>query len=335
MLLTLLLRLCYLMLAILSINIATASPLWVASLPFEQCQQNAYLCGVGQGATLAEAKTSAKADIAKQLSSRVESQTEISSHLRNGKLTRDANTKVTENSDVTLTGPLISLQSEQIDGVWFVAVAYDRRSIENKLNQWLTKAPCEHGENAFLGKTPLLTSGLSKLACQPRLYLSQTGQVWSLSHSMGSFPLNGVDYESLFSSIENQYLTMSVSENRLTPSQYYHVSVVSKKQGYLSLFQILESGQVSVWLESQKVSPHREVIFPDLDQYEGLVSEIPEGKMQTFDMNIALLCDKPLDSSLYEQISVQHITDTHNRFNSLLKIMEQCEFTTQRINTRR
>ena len=152
---------------------------------------------------------------------------------------------------------------------------------------------------------------------------------------MGSFPLNGVDYESLFSSIENQYLTMSVSENRLTPSQYYHVSVVSKKQGYLSLFQILESGQVSVWLESQKVSPHREVIFPDLDQYEGLVSEIPEGKMQTFDMNIALLCDKPLDSSLYEQISVQHITDTHNRFNSLLKIMEQCEFTTQRINTRR
>ncbi|RTR33207.1 LPP20 family lipoprotein [Shewanella atlantica] len=316
------------------VNAVSATPLWLSDLPFEACQQDAYLCGVGQGDTLAEAKSSAKADIAKQLSSHVESQTEINSHLQDGKVTRAANTKVTEYSELTLTSPLILLQSEQIDGVWSVAIAYDRRSSESKLNLWLAKAPCEHGKNVFLAKTVLLASGLEALSCQPKLYLTQAGHLWSLSHSQGSFSLEPSDYESLFSSIDNPLLELSVSANRLTPSQYYHVSVISEEQGYLSLFQVLESGQVSVWLENQKVIANKKLTFPDLSLYEGLASEIPEGKDRTFDMNVALLCSKPFDSSVYEQISVQHLTDQSSRLNPLLKIMERCEFATQRINTR-
>lgn len=321
-------------------NKVTESPNWLMTLPFTQCQDSVYLCGVGQGESLPEAKTAARGDISKQLSAQVASKTEINTTLENGKVTRKANTKLVETSQVTLTGSIIQLAGEQIDDVWFVAIAYDKRAAENKLTSWLAKAPCEHGINNFLKQTPLLATGLSALACQPKLHLTKpagdkSNSQWSLSHSKGSLLLSKNHYESLFTSTTSDAFTLKTSQTRLTPSQYYHVTVLTQQSGYLTLLQILESGQISVWLENKKVTTNDRVVFPDLRKYEGLTSEVPAGKSRTFDMNVALLCQQPIDTSRFEKVSMQHLTNQQSQLNPLLKVMEQCEFTTQRINTKR
>jgi len=110
-------------------NSLFATPSWFGAIK----PQNGYeIVGFGEGVSLDEAKTNARADIAKQISVKISSEIKINKQISNEKYTKNSSSNLSENVSASLS-EIKELQSEKENNLWFVALVYDNLSTTTKL----------------------------------------------------------------------------------------------------------------------------------------------------------------------------------------------------------
>jgi ribosomal protein S8 len=311
---------------ILSVSLLANPPHWYIyqGIPTKDFE----IIGYGEGKTLAEAKQVAKSDIAKSIYTNLSSSISINKTFQNGNYTKNINQNIDEKTQVFLTD-IETIESDYKEGKFFVAMRYINLPFSKKVKVMLSDiSQVKKSSSAYLNKTQFLKELKNEFGFFPKIEIVKN----NISINNQLFYLNNNEFLKLFANIDNESLNISM-KNHYVDGEYYFIKTIVNKNGYFSIFQVYESGETVLLLANQKVQKNYNSTFPNPKKYNGLESIVPKGKNKTKDLIIAALCNKKMDLSLFDRISVANDVKSL-LFGELLSLIENCRFTTKVILTK-
>lgn len=305
-----------------------ASPDW-----YGQKQGNGqFVFGYGKAETYQQAKSLAYSDLSTNIEVRVTKEVQSKKVVKDGKLTLTALSDSKTQSDIVFRNNVTVATSELVDGQYYVAVQYDKTSFHQRLSAWLKLGDCQTVIPAYWQKVSLVKNWISQHQCLPKIQIERFAGGWQLAHENGQLILPDTQYENLFFSYGPKTLSLSSTKSRLKQGEYYFINVGSNRNGYLSLFQIYKNGSTGVLIENKSVQSGAEITFPDKNVYEGIEAILPASEFVTFDVNVALLCQKKIDTSRFEKLDETPLSQDKAGFSLLLEYAQQCESRMERLS---
>jgi hypothetical protein len=89
------------------------------------------------------------------------------------------------------------------------------------------------------------------------------------------------------------------------PEELFTVKLQPQEAGYLSYLQVFGNGATVLMMANAYTPEEGEWIYPDPNQYDGLMTELPAGNDTTRVLHLALLCPAKKDLSPFEAVSIQ------------------------------
>ena len=217
------------------------------------------------------------------------------------------------------------LKTELINNIWFVAVAYDNRSLFLKI------IGSVHPKNKnfthpYLIKTKLFKLLKGHLGFYPKANIySQNGQYY-ISIDNQPFLITRQELIELF--INNSHLNIKLElKERIKDNKTYFVSTKFKRFGFASLFVVSHTGSVVSLFKNIK-STDTPLTYPNKEKYDGLRAKIDSDATHSRDMFVALLCRQKENLGLLNQVSTKLERDSF-RFGQLVDLMDRCAFSTR------
>ncbi len=319
-------------------------PQWYLSLPNNN--DNVYI-GYGDGKSMGEARANARSNVASQIKVKINEKYNKSERLVNSTYNKDISRTVNEQIDVELIG-LKELKSEKLDGTYYIAVSFDRRSLITKISM---STGIENGLRVMDASSPYLYTEFSKELNVVLNFKNKTPKyevVWLngtyvLRINNHEFPLLTEDISKFFFVYEDPTILLDIvqhNENgtrvttRIHEGDYFHLTAHSKKSGFLTLLNIDEEGKVNVMVENHKLQSGMDYTYPDLDLYEGLQTVILDKSNSAIESYLAVLCRNKMNFTKYDTINEDINDNTHaNRFPHLYQDVKQCHYTSLILNT--
>ncbi|SHO55205.1 hypothetical protein VQ7734_00924 [Vibrio quintilis] len=297
-------------------------------------EDDAKIYGYGQGATLQQAKTQAYSDLANIVEVRIINQTTSKKVYRQGQLDTSVISGQSSHSDVVFRNNVVVANSTLSDGVYYVALLYNKAGFYQRLYDWLSKSGCQNSPQSYWYHVSFLQSWLRDKKCLPEIHIERFAGGWQLTSHAGSLVLPDAQYDSLFYTHGSGSIQLHSTKSRLKPGDYYFISLYVKQAGYLSLFQVYKNGSTGVLLSNQPVQAGEVIHYPDARDYEGIEALLELEGESTFDANIALLCDEKIDTSIFEMLDESPLSDDESGFNLILDKSQHCLYRMERLTIR-
>lgn len=296
------------------------------------------IIGYGEGASREEACTNAKKDIAKQIQTQIYSEDRFEKAVENNKLSEKGKTTVTEKTDAVLTD-VDCKKAEPRGNTWYAAARYENLSIENKFVKRVSqlKQPCrEERQNKYLGQTLLVKTINKDLGCKPDIRIARKNKRWYLAYGQIEIQMTDAEFERLF---KNPYacdaITLKPSGEILTEGSVLSFSIAAKNEGYISLLNVYENGEVFVISSNQPIKANKKLAIPDPASDQELVCGLITPEKQASDLYVAVYSKNKLDLSRIQQVGKKVEKDEeHFKFDELLNILDENEFSSVLIRTK-
>ena len=321
-------------------------PKWFGNLP----QEHNMIIGYGSGETREEAFVKARSEIAASINVKVSSEYDQMQRLHNEEFTNEITNKIKEEVDVQLTG-VKSLRTAVMDGQHFVALSFDGRSLNVKIR---SRLPQDVKLRSLDLKSPyahtLFASDLRDTVFSDMGYIPDYDIVWNngayrLIINNQEFILSSKDIQKFLITQNSEALSIEIMLhttsgykriNKIKQGMYFHLNVKHASSGYLTLLSIDEEGKVSVMYENRYVETEKIDTYPDLDDYEGLMTEVLNNQETAIESYMAILCKSRQRFMQFEEMSEQINTNTDAlRFPALYKMIDRCDFASVVLKTRR
>jgi len=209
--------------------------------------------------------------------------------------------------------------------LFYVAVKFTNLPLVSQVALRQGKNACVKTEaNKYLNHTVLANEFKEKIGCLPLITWYKTSGVWFAEIDGESYIVPAYDFMKLFREGGSDKILLQPSKSLLKHKEVYHFLIYLKQDGYLSLFQVNQSGSVNLLIDNEEVKTGMELIYPDIEKYEGLEAVLPEGADRDKDMVLAALCPTKIDTGLFEKISGK--TNLNGKgFINLLRQTDECE----------
>jgi hypothetical protein len=322
-----------------TINKPITPPLW-----YETHSHNApgYWLGYGEGETLDQAKTQARADLSRSLRTQIQSTTAIQTQMQEGDTAVRINVdqqiqevSQTELTDLTTLNVERRVQDERER--YYVVLGYDHRPLALRVSDKLKslRVPADPNPSDFWQTMPWMqTLKAQQLASLPKFALHyQSPHYWITEpHSQTAFQIKSHELPDLYPQLETAVLKLQFEPQRpaYAPESLYRVRISVEQPGYLSYIHITSQGETLRMLDNKPVKPEQEWLFPDPVEYDGLVTELPAGLQQSRDLHWLMVCPDQRDLSRLEPISTQaHQSYASYRLGELESLSQGCQVQTQ------
>jgi len=295
-----------------------AAPKWY--LNQEVVHQSFEILGYGEGKTKDEAFMNAASEISSQIIVSVSSKSEFYSSTNGG---TSQNKEIKAQTSAILKG-LQTVKSEK-DDLFYVAVRFINLPLVSQvaLRQG-TEACAKPENNKYLNQTAFAAEFKEKVGCLPLITWYKTSGVWFAEVEGESYIVPANDFIKLFREGGSDKIVLQPSKSLLKHKEAYHFLINLKEDGYFSLFQMNQSGSVNMLIENEEVKSGMELIYPDIEKYDGLEAMLPDGTDSDKDMAFAALCSDKLDTGLFEEISTK-TNFSGKGFMNLLRQTDKCE----------
>jgi hypothetical protein len=280
--------------------------------------------GYGQSKSLANAKHYARVEIAETLQVDVDSLSKISVHGINHNYSKDVQMNSESKSSVRLNN-LRVLKQEQKDGLWQIALVYNNLRLIQKIVTRV-KARNVGFNHHYLIQTPLLHSLKKKFGFFPNIEVYAKNAQYYLGVDNEQFLVTNRDFQELLVNTKKSNIRIDIKDE-LRHKERYFVTTEFKDLGFASLFLVDSEGKVVNLFKNIELYDAK-FTFPDRNEYEGLEARVTDGKRESSDMFVALLCQKKEDMREIYKIS-ERLEEDSFEFGKLLSIMEKCQFTTK------
>lgn len=317
----------YLLVSIFISTSVFAAPDWYG----QKQEGNELVFGYGQALTYQQAKSLAYSDLSSNIEVRVTKNVQSKKLIQDGKLTKTASSESKTQSDVVFRNNVTVAHSEVLEGQYYVAVQYDKTSFYQRLNTWLSLGDCQPEIPGYWQQVSLVKNWISQYSCLPKIGLERFAGGWQLTHSKGQLILPDTQYENLFFSHGSKQISLNSTKHRLKQGEYYFINIDTKRNGYLSLFQVYEDGSTGVLIENEAVQSNSQVTFPDSTLYDGVEAILAKGDSSSFDVNVALLCEQKIDTSRFEKLDESPLSHDKPGFSLLLQYAQGCEYRMERL----
>ena len=294
-------------------------------------KQKGYLYGYGRGKTEGEAKAQSLKQISEQIAVKVEAE---SSSRRRSRSEDGTNASSATFEDEVRTFSQAELRdAERInrelkDGIYYVLYRWDNRPLRLRVAEWLQ--PLEEGETF---ESPFLVlpfyASLYEMGKRPDFDLFFKGGSWQIATGDRRTAISPREwFEGFFAESRHRHLALEVlPSHELKQDDFYSLKVRTNAGGYLSLFQVLQNGQVlRLGSANVKVEAKQTTVFPDPENYEGMVAENLTEDLQVRDLAIAVLCENVRPGlTKYVGITEQNVDDASLKLYSYPDLIEQSE----------
>lgn len=278
------------------------APAWYVQ---QDLAASGYWVGFGDAASLQQAKTFARADLAASLKSQISSSLQISQQLSGDTVTKQVESSVEQVSQVSLED-LTVLKSEQSKGRYFIALGFDYRPLSQRLiDRFSDMGISDQGLQQLSASSLLYQQLIQQLGQVPVLRLYYQGGRYLLVNGDIAEPVREGEIDLLVPRLASSYLSVTFSPSQLVypPETLFTVKVATRKAGYLSYLQVFSTGETVLMLGNQSVSAVQSLAYPDPQLYDGLVTELPAGKTSTQVHHLIMLCPDKRELSRFEPLS--------------------------------
>ena len=315
-------------------QLSADAPTWFGTLPTGTTYE---IIGYGEGVTLDEAKMNAKSDIAKTISTHIDSISTTQTSVNNMTLDHNASQSVRETSNLTITDAELK-KSEQKDGRFYVALQYENLPLSTKLVKRGGQLLCGQS-NVYLSQTSTILALSSDLNCSVSVDITRENNGWYLGRGEHRNSMNNADFRDLM--IETVTGTLRLKSNRalVNEDEAYALNLEGlPASGYLSLFDVYDDGRVvlmenniNLARKSKKAFRYPDDIRKDLELSGG----VSEAGHDAVDLYVVLISNEPLKLSSFIPMG-QNIEKAERAFaiDRLLSLMQNNPFATTVVTTR-
>jgi hypothetical protein len=299
--------------------------------------------GYGEGATAAEAQASARSEIVKNIQVMVTSTIKQSTEVerRTGAaadIKTSALIEISEQSRIELDD-VRTVRYELLDDRHYVALKYINLPIDQKIAVTLEEAtddPCSaSNRSSYLSHTELMKDLKREIGCEPEIRLIRQNKIWYVNTSRLLFRLPLAELGKLWAGIQEDGFSIAASNPQLRRGDFFHLTVNSAENGFLSLFDVYHTGQTVLLAANVPLTADKPYVYPDLTEYHGLEAMVPAGHETTQDLFVALLCPINRDFSRFELIDEKDLASENSyRFGDLINAMNDCRIATTTVQIR-
>ncbi|MBU2645368.1 hypothetical protein KKI24_11740 [bacterium] len=325
-----------------------AAPAWYVEQGLRG--QSFEVIGYGDAGTMEEAKRRARSDVVRKINVIVESNwKEIQNCRQNPDAVMDCKyevlAEIREQASMELDDVRV-LKQQVVGDQYFIALRFVNLPIARKILYEIEADVgdiCSPGNRLpYYAGTPLAKKLKSALGCEPALSLVRTRGLWYVAIGDRMIRLSQADFTELWSgqrdvavSLETVVNSSGRPEQQVSRGDYFHLRVASQETGYLSLFVVYNTGQTVSLRTNVRVEGGTNLTYPDLNNYEGLIADIPEGQTNTRDLYLAVLCPSPRDFDRYEPIDEKLLaSENAYQFGALIGDIDGCRLSGRMMHTR-
>ena len=315
-------------------QLSADAPTWFGTLPAGTTYE---IIGYGEGITLDEAKMNAKSDIAKTISTHIDSISTTQTSVNNMTLDHNASQSVRETSNLTITDAEL-IKGEPKDGRFYVALRYENLPLSSKLAKRGGQLLCGQ-PNVYLSQTSTILALSSDLNCSVSVDITRENDGWYLGRGEHRNSMNNTDFHEFM--IETSTGTLRLKSNRtlVNEDEAYALNLEGlPTSGYLSLFDVYDDGRVVLMennidlaRKSKKAFRYPDDIRKDLELSGG----VSEAGRDAVDLYVVLISNEPLKLSSFIPMG-QNVEKGERAFaiDRLLSLMQNNPFATTVVTTR-
>jgi len=302
-------------------------PSWYFKIPLHQYE----IIGYGSGLSIEEAKTNARSDISKSLIVTIKSELNtnhtIKEHGNNFNETKEFQSHITEYTNIILADAKLR-KYQKINGTFYVALSYINLPLTEKIYLKLKDTKLQPIDKRSIYNYSLFSEQLNKkFKYIPSYSLIFKDGLYYVNLNNKLFVINNSDLPLFFISKENKNIDFKISSKQLKSGDFFHFTIRSKLNGYISLLQVDEDGRIIVHLDNRENRSPFKFTYPNLELYNGLEAGIINEKNNVQENYILAICSNKLNLASYEHISLDYnINKTSLRFSRLDNLISECEY---------
>jgi len=308
------------------------APKWYHSQKITTHSKPFEIVGFGDGETFEDAKIKAKNEIAKQIQTILKSQYSIKEYYSSNEKQDNYNVRIQNNISEKTTVELddiVIIRSEFRNDRAYIALKYINLPTAHKVKYKLDLNVDYnyHGtnESKYLSKTSLMKNLKLVLGYEPQMTLVYKNCNWYIVIGQILTRLPSFELIDLWAGCESKALKIKSTKNSLSEGDIFHLKIDIYEKGYLSLFNVYQTGQTIILLKNQLINNNTQLTYPDIEKYIGLEANIPKNQINSMDLYISVLCCDKKDFSRYEPIDNKHLASQQSYlFGDLLENIKGC-----------
>lgn len=271
-----------------------AAPSWFGKLQHEAYEK----IGYGEGASFEQARANAEANIASEIRTFVASEFTSSTKLQGDELEENVSKQVTSRAQMMLSGTKLVRQAQEKQR-FFVAISFDTRPFETKFFAEIGNKRCTT-RPGFLNYTPV-GENLRKLAgCDLELKLYYQSGILFVESSGVSMAWPEETIDRLLPIKTNLALNLSATNNSLRSGDRFSLLLTPQKVGgFVSFFNVYDSGQVALMVDNFKADFGQEIQIPESMEPNLMLEASTGGKPQVVDLYLVVWHEQRLNLSRF------------------------------------
>jgi hypothetical protein len=297
-----------------------AQPSWFHNTPHKNYEIIAY----GVDKDLQIARNIAKAEVSKQISIHISSNTNIKKSIDNGNYNKSISNNISTSSNATLQGIKI-LKEVKEDNIWYVSVVYDNRTLLQKIKSKQQYIKPSQIKKSYLNTTPLVKSIFKTLGFKTDINLIRKNNSWYLNISDNLFLLNRDNFIKLFMNTKNEYISFSTNKNIYKYPDNIQFKVNTKESGYVSILYSEENGKVGVLLNNMQID--KSIIYPKDNSEDNLIAYNPTNNTIQ-ELYVTVYSKNKIDLDIFENVSDNLLDESNFSFDKLLDMINNNKFST-------
>ena len=209
-------------------------------------------------------------------------------------------------------------------GTFYVAVSY--------LNK--PELECKNIQNSFMKNSNLVKDANTLLNCKHDYKLRHFDGSWYLQYKSINEKLSQNQFDTFFKTVTNDKLSLTSKKNTYEDGESFTLDIKSKVDAYLSLVVVYEDGKVGVLLSNEYVNKDKTVQFPSEQSQEEMIAGLVEYNKATKDLYFAFISPKVIDLTLFEEQENKQVGESEYRFNEIIKLSRENEYTSLLLRTK-
>ena len=287
-----------------------------------------HFIGYGSAKNLNQAKLLAKKDIAQQISLTIKS-IDTSRYGRNkeGVSANEFNSSVEQIANVHLELTQ-TIKVEHEDTFYYVALEYENITFVQRFTKMLhTKKCVPSTQHPYLKQTPIFKQINAMSSCSFDIQMARKNASWGLRYDDIFLRIPRSKINAFYITTKNPIFSVTPSSNKLHNGDVFNFSIETKRDGYLTLFDVYANGIVTVIESNLKVYKNIQTTYPHKKSSLELRAGVLENEEETFDLYVAILADKPLNLSQFTESSDEVETERfHYNIDKLLQLANEHTF---------
>lgn len=292
--------------------------------------------GTGMGTDDKEAQGNARAAIATAIRSDIDSGFFSKEEIINESYSQEKRRVLNVKTDISLTDAEI-VKQQQVGKTWYVLMKYENLTIGKKCKKWLHSSGCAgEKQNSYLARTRLIREINAETGCTPDMRLVRKDKTWYLTHNRIEklLPLTSDDVANLLIPYQSDKIMLTPSNTELREGAVFSFTVQARQDGFVTLFDVYENGEVFVVEPNQPVKANQKITIPDAKSENEMVAGLLTPGKPSTDLYVVVYSNNQGDFSSLQRLGQQLAKDEdHFKFDELLRILDQHDFSATVVKT--